>query len=300
VADDVVRDEMTLDALLGMVRAHSAQLATLQQSTRALESRLALRARLEALLSHELRTPISVILGALQTLHDASVATPPADAPPADRPPADSGPLGDDQRRVLLGRALAQTRYLAEVVEDLLGANPGRGPTFTRAVVRRVRLGDLTDQACMAVSASLPASRVHREIDDDVQVSTAPSRFVAIVVNLLENAAKYGGRHVVELRAGLHDRQLVVEVADRGPGLRGEPVERLFEAFSRGHAVDDVPGHGLGLYLVDRLAGSLGGIVTLEERRGGGVLARVTLPQRRSDDAERAAPAKRALAQPER
>ena len=287
VTDDVVQDEMTMGDLLGLVQAQSAHLATLQQTTRALESRLALRAQVEALLSHELRTPVTVILGALQALHDA--------------PPADGVALDDDQRRLLVARALAQSRYLAEVVEDLLSANPEQGPTFTRAVVRRVRLGDLTDQVCAAVSESLPASRMHREIDVDLQVSTAPSRFVAIVVNLLENASKYGGQHVVELRAGLHDRQLVVEVADRGPGLRGEAVERLFEAFSRGRTVDGVPGQGVGLYLVDRLARSLGGTATLAERRGGGVLARVTLPQRRSDDAERAAaPAKRALARPER
>jgi two-component system sensor histidine kinase QseC len=286
VTDDIVRDEMPMGELLGLVHAQSAQLATVQRTTLALESRLALRAQLEALLSHELRAPITVILSALQTLHDASV---------------DAQALGDDRSRALLAGALTQSRYLADVVEDLSSANLERGPTFSRAVVRRVRLGDLTDRACAAVSESLAASRMHREIDDDLEVSTAPSRFVVIVVNLLENAAKYGGQHVVELRAGLHDRHLVVEVGDRGPGLRGEKVERLFEPFSRGHAVDDVPGHGVGLYLVDRLTRSLGGTTTLAERRGGGVLARVALPQRRSDDVERAtAPAYRALARPER
>jgi signal transduction histidine kinase len=301
VTDDVVGDELTMGELLGLVRAQSAQLATLQHTTHAVESRLGLRAQVEALLSHELRAPIRVILGALQTLHDASTDAPPLNAPAGDASPDDRVALGDDQARVLLARALSQSRYLAEVVDDLLRANPEQGPTFTRAVVRRVRLGDLTDRACAAVSASLAVSRMHREIDDDVEVSTAPSRFVAIVVNLLENAAKYGGQHVVELRAGLHDRRLVVEVGDRGPGLRGEAVERLFEPFARGHAVDDVPGQGVGLFLVDRLVRSLGGTATLEERRGGGVLARVTLPQRRSDDVERAAaPAHRARARPER
>jgi signal transduction histidine kinase len=286
VTDEVVSDQTTTGELLGLVQAQSAHLATLQDTTRALGSRLALRAQLDRLLSHELRAPITVILGALQALHESSLETP---------------PLESDQSRALLGRALAQSRYLAEVVEDLLSTNQEQGPTFTRAIVSRVRLDDLIDQACAMASPSLPVSRVHREIEDDVEVSTAPFRFVAIVAHLLENAAKYGGQHVVELRAHVRDRQLVVEVGDRGPGLGGETVARLFELFSRGHAVDDVPGHGVGLYLVEKLTRSLGGTATLEERRGGGVLARVTLPQRRSDDVERAeAPLYRAFARPER
>ena len=75
-----------------------------------------------SIVSHELRTPITVIVGVLQTLHGAS-----RDAP-----------LGDEQARELVGRALAQSRYLADMVDDLLSADPEQGPTFTRAVVRLV------------------------------------------------------------------------------------------------------------------------------------------------------------------
>ena len=266
VADDALSDELTMRDLLGLVQSQSAQIELLQRTTRALEGRLALRTQVEVLLSHELRTPITVIMGVLQTL--------------------DVTELADEQSRVLVGRALAQSRYLADMVEDLLNADPEQGPTFSQAVVRRVRLGDLTDQACAAVSGSLPASRVHREINGDIDVSTAPSRFVAILVNLLENAAKYGGSRVVELRAGLEGRTLVIEVADRGPGLRGDAAEDLFEPFARGVGVDGVPGQGVGLFLVRMLARSLGGTATLEERPAGGVLARVTLPQRRATDRE--------------
>ena len=101
VTDEVVSDQTTTGELLGLVQAQSAHLATLQDTTRALGSRLALRAQLDRLLSHELRAPITVILGALQALHESSLETP---------------PLESDQSRALLGRALAQSRYLAEVV----------------------------------------------------------------------------------------------------------------------------------------------------------------------------------------
>jgi K+-sensing histidine kinase KdpD len=269
--------------LLRHVRGQASQLTTLQRTTRELERRVALRAQIEALLAHEMRAPITMIVGVLETLH----------AEPR------KAPLGDDHAQELIGRALAQCRYLTEVVDDLLSADPEAGTTFTHAVVRPARLGDLLDRAFAAVSDAVPATRVHREIDSDLEVSTAPSRFIAIVVNLLENAAKYGGQHVVELSVGLQAENLVVEVGDRGPGLRGDSAERLFDAFVRGQGVDDVPGDGIGLYLVRMLAGSLGGTATIEERRGGGLLARVTLPQRRSGDVRQGEPAPhRALTQP--
>jgi two-component system sensor histidine kinase KdpD len=274
-------EPMTMSALLDSAQSQARQLAELAETTNTLENRLALRTRIEALLSHELRTPVTVILGVLQTLH------------------GNEAQIDDAQARELVARALAQCRFLAEMVEDLLGADPDQGPSFTRAAVRRVRLGDLIDQAFTSVCDALPASRVRARVEREVEVSTAPSRFVAIVVNLLENAAKYGGPHLVELRVAVDADDLVVEVGDRGPGLAGEPPERLFEAFARGHGAGDRPGQGIGLYLVRLLAGSLGGTATLEERRGGGVRATVTLPQRRSDDVDRSDGAGIALARPE-
>jgi K+-sensing histidine kinase KdpD len=161
-----------------------------------------------------------------------------------------------------------------------------------------VRLGDLIDQAFTSICDALPASRVRAEVERDIEVSTAPSRFVAIVVNLLENAAKYGGSHLVELRVAVEASNVVVEVGDRGPGLAGELPDRLFEAFARGRDVGDRPGQGIGLYLVRLLAGSLGGTAKLEERRGGGVRATVVLPQRRADDVDRGNAPDIALARP--
>jgi two-component system sensor histidine kinase KdpD len=268
-ADGTAHEPMTMSALLDTAQSQTRHLAALTETAQTLENRLALRTRIEALLSHELRTPITVILGVLQTLHG-------------------SDDLGaDGPARELVARALAQCRFLAEMVEDLLGVDPDQGPSFTRAVVRRVRLGDLIDQAFTSVCDVLPASRVRAQVERDVEVSTAPSRFVAILVNLLENAAKYGGPHLVELRVAVDGHDLVIEVGDRGPGLANESPERLFEAFARGRAAGDRPGQGIGLYLVRLLASSLGGTATLEGRRGGGVRATVILPQRRSDDVDR-------------
>ena len=133
-------------------------------------------------------------------------------------------------------------------------------------------------------------------MERDVEINTAPARLSAILVNLLDNAAKYGGDHLVELRAAVEGSTLVVEVSDRGPGLGGRPAEELFEAFVRGD-VGQTPGKGVGLYVVRKLARSMAGDVTLKDRPGGGLVARLVLPQRRQADAEGPLSAMDALAQ---
>ena len=90
-----------------------------------------------------------------------------------------------------------------------------------------------------------------------MHISTAPSRFVAIIVNLLENAAKYGAGGAVTVSAHVDDDELVVEVADEGPGLNDVPADVLFQAFSRGRHPGEAPGHGIGLYMVRMLTRSL-------------------------------------------
>jgi two-component system sensor histidine kinase KdpD len=253
-----------LRGLVGLVEAQSAQVASLREVIDKLEGRLALRAEADSMLGHELQRPLAVIIGVLETLHVANVS--------------------DESRADLVNRALRQSSQLAEMIDDLLTVADETATYVPRVTTRQVRLRDVIDQARAAVP-DLPSSRLIMCVDDEVTLNTAPARLVAIVANLLENAARYGGESIVELSASLDDdRQLLVEVSDRGPGLEGVPSSVLFEAFARGQQATTTPGSGVGLYLVRMLAHSLGGEVTLTDRDGGGATARVTLPQRRGDD----------------
>jgi signal transduction histidine kinase len=164
---------------------------------------------------------------------------------------------------------------------------------FPRALQREVAFADLVAQALDAVGTRHARTDFTSTVTVDVQprdlvVATAPSRAVAVLVNLLENAAKYAEGTPVDVTAHIDgERDLVVQIADRGPGLDpGVDAEQLFGAFARGTGdrTKTQPGRGVGLYLVRNLVRSLGGDVTLTGRDGGGTVASFRLPQRRAED----------------
>jgi len=100
-----------------------------------------------------------------------------------------------------------------------------------------------------------------------------------LFVNLLENAAKYTPPgSAVDVIARVSGGSIVVEVADRGPGLPPGSEKRVFEKFYRGQQVER-PGAGLGLAICLGIAQAHGGSIVGENRPGGGAIFRVTLPQ---------------------
>ena len=106
---------------------------------------------------------------------------------------------------------------------------------------------------------------------------TALSRLVA---NLVDNALAYGAPPVTVTSSLAGDR-VVLDVADRGPGIPADQVARLKQPFTRASAAraaeSGVAGAGLGLAIVERIARMHGGALELLPREGGGTLARVTL-----------------------
>ena len=97
--------------------------------------------------------------------------------------------------------------------------------------------------------------------------------------NLIENAVKYGGG--AEVRVDAAPRQVAIIVADRGPGIPVEHIEKVFDAFTRLEASRnrDTGGVGLGLALARSITREAGGDVTLVNRPGGGLDATITLPR---------------------
>jgi two-component system osmolarity sensor histidine kinase EnvZ len=103
-----------------------------------------------------------------------------------------------------------------------------------------------------------------------------------LLANLIDNAFRYGSKSV-DVSARLAGGGVVLEVADRGPGIPPDQVERLKRPFTRlDSARGGVLGSGLGLAIVDRIARLHDGQFDLLPREGGGTIARVTLPLERS------------------
>ncbi|MFA7667104.1 MAG: ATP-binding protein [Burkholderiaceae bacterium] len=101
--------------------------------------------------------------------------------------------------------------------------------------------------------------------------------------NLIDNALRYGrspdGSVRISVSARTEGRKLIVELADAGPGVPASQLERLLRPFERLDAErNDEGGAGLGLAIVDRIARRYGGSLSLDQAPGGGLHARIELP----------------------
>ncbi|MEQ1493188.1 MAG: ATP-binding protein, partial [Terricaulis sp.] len=125
------------------------------------------------------------------------------------------------------------------------------------------------------VAAALADARVEAVVSvagDLPLVSADPALATRALANLLSNAAKYGGASPISVSARLDNHNVLVEVADRGPGLGDDP-DRLFEKFVRGVEADGrAPGLGLGLALARTFMESQGGALSAANREGGGAV----------------------------
>ena len=106
-----------------------------------------------------------------------------------------------------------------------------------------------------------------------------------IVTNLIENARRYGrsqtdGRAYISLTTKQVGNLLVIEIADQGAGVAPDDIDRLLRPFARGElARTGVSGAGLGLAIVERLLGQVGGRLDLIPNTPTGLIARIEIPK---------------------
>lgn len=206
-------------------------------------------------LAHELGTSLTVIIGFADTVESRW------------------DQLTDDKRRDLAGRIGVHARRIQRMVRRILltdTARPGRtGPRTESVELWEVVLSHLPD---------LGVPSVHIDCPPGLRVRADPAYLDEIVVNLVENAAKYG---TPPITVSAHQTGDIVELAvsDHGPGVPGDFVPRLFDRHSRADDSADGPsGTGLGLHLVDKLARASGGDVRYEPNNPKGSRFIVTLP----------------------
>ncbi len=217
------------------------------------------------LASHEVRGPLTVLLGYIGLLEDGMFG----DLPAAAR-----------------GQVLP---VLRTKVDELVGLSEAMLQA-ARLDDERLELGseqvdvrDLARQAAARVEPMLgPGHRLGVDCPPaPVRVRGDSLRLVTVLVNLLANAVKYspgGGEVRCTVRSG--EGLAVVTVSDQGIGIHADDLPRLFTRFTRvGRGVDsEIPGTGLGLYIARQLARKHGGDVIAASKRGVGSSFTVTLP----------------------
>ena len=223
----------------------------------------ATKAAVLATISHEFLTPLTVMMGATKTLERLG-----------DRVTADA-------RADLIHSLDVSAIRLHELVSSVLLVADDLGGQARTDGGREVV--DLEEIAADVVS-SLPGweRRVNVKIDGDVRhIVSDPLLLRPLMGQLVDNALKFSpADRPVEIAASLESDAVQICVQDRGPGIDPRFLDKATQPFTQGDASSTRThgGLGIGLHLVHRMCGSLGGDLSLSPRPGGGTAAAVTLP----------------------
>ena len=210
-----------------------------------------------AAVSHELRSPLTAILGLALTLERRWLPEPEQDE--------------------LLGRLAVNARKLDRLLKDLLDIDrlsrgivtPKVRPSDLAAIVgRTVESLDVLDQRSILVET------------EPVVVPVDPPKIERIVENLVMNAVRHTEPDVgIWVRVWAQDGGAVIAVEDDGPGVPDDLRHEIFEPFRQGPTSSaHAPGTGIGLSLVAMFAELHGGRAWVEDRDGGGASFRIFLP----------------------
>ena len=224
-----------------------------------------LKTQFLANVSHEMRTPLTSVLGGLELLMES-------EDEPARREASHAVQRNGEQLLDLVDRLL-----------DLAKLEDGNLLVSRRPCHPDRLITDLVERFREQAAAKGLTLRADVGAVVGAQASIDPARFRQVLSALVDNAVKFTSAGSVEVSArwvGAGGRRaLEVEVVDTGPGIPVDFLPRMFEPFSQadGSLTRQHGGTGLGLSMAQRIAACLGGDITVENRRDGGVRARVRI-----------------------
>ncbi len=251
-------DTIATQIAIALERVHFVDVA--QQTLLAMEAER-LRNSVLSALSHDLRTPLTSLIGAAEVLRMHAAGAPAALA----------------EQAASIGR---QARRLAKMVDDMLEmARLQSGKVTLRKDWQS--LEEVLGSALRALDDEQVAQHpLELDLPAELPLVQADAQLLErVFVNLLDNALKYtppGTR--IGVRARSQGRFLQVVVWDEGPGLPRGREQELFDKFARGHAESSVPGMGLGLAICRSVIEAHGGRIGASNRPQGGASFSFTLP----------------------
>ena len=220
-----------------------------------------LKSELMANVSHELKTPLSVVRMFSDMLR--------------------SGRVPSEERKLeYLDIICRESERLTSLIDNMLDFSAlegGKGPY-------RLRRGDLGKSVDRALDAFRYRSEqdgveIHLERSEELPPVLIDQEAIALaVINLLDNAVKYGGQTPVELELTAKRSTVEVAVRDHGPGIPADSLRRVFERFYRGPDTNPTRGSGIGLALVKNIAQAHGGRAWAKNAAGGGAVVGFSIP----------------------
>lgn len=259
---------LTVFAEHAAIAIHNARL---YQSEREASTKLAeldeRRREFLAVVTHDLKSPLTSILGYVKLLLDAD----------------DEGSRENVQQFASIIER--QGRRMLDMIEQLVvatGVNEG-APVLSR---EPIDFRKILDQQVDAFGAILGTRTLEIDVPNEIPIVYGdPSAIEHILANLLDNAVKYSpDGTAIEVHITTDEHELLISVADRGPGIPAHVLPKVFERYRRADDHAEGGSVGLGLFIVRSLTQGHGGKVWAENREGGGARITFTLPLRRAGD----------------
>ena len=222
----------------------------------------ALKSRFVTMVSHEFRTPLGIIMSAVELIRHYEERLP------------------EEQRRELQDDIHSAAKQMGELMEQVLvlgRVEAGRLGCRARPMDLEGLFGRIIDEGLSATQRKCPVRWI---AESDLCGANADEGLLRhIFGNLIANAVKYSsaGSEVV-VSARREGADAVIAVKDSGIGIPEEDVPHLFEAFYRCGNVGEIPGTGLGLVIVKRCTEIHGGTLELDSQVGKGTTFTVRLP----------------------
>jgi signal transduction histidine kinase len=281
---DIAFAALSLAALTALGVAFWRQSRQVAEQQRRLAERLererelgGLKSRFVSMVSHEIRTPLTTIYAASDILKHYGAKMSPA------------------EHLQEIEAIQAEVRAIPGLVEDVLTVdeNEERTPrlryeavdleSFAREIWNRCRL-------LLQAKHELEIAGIEPGVGPGADWGPAVvevTRLRQILDNLFTNAIKYSpGAQSVRLELSRANARLTLRVIDSGIGIPAADRARVFEAFHRGANVEAISGSGLGLAVVQKATGQLGGTLSIDSEIGKGTTVEVRLPAREAPSAE--------------
>jgi len=238
------------------ILAEQARQAELLQATEKLQTAL-----LNSI-SHDLRTPLVSITGALSSLREESLN------------------INQEDRNSLLETAYGEAERLNRLVGNLLNMTR----LEANAIHLRLEPCDIQD----AIGAAL--DQLEERLGKKPIVVTIPeglplvsldfALFGQVLVNVIDNAIKYSPKDTqIEINVTQTDEEIDIQISDRGIGIPEEDLEKVFDKFYRVSRPESVNGTGLGLAICKGIIETIGGKISAANREGSGTVVTITLPK---------------------
>lgn len=255
--EDQLEQLGSLAAPAGLVLSQIGRYEAQTEMTSRLEEVAQMKTDFVSTVSHELRTPLTSIIGSLDTVNRPELAP------------------KEEKAQQLLGTARRQAGRLQRLIDDLLVVSRidrGAIPVHLEPVAIQAAFDEVDRVVSIEPTFTIEPADLKVEADRD--------HLSRILINLVENAAKYASGSSVELFAWEKVPRAFIAVVDHGPGIPEEDKDRVFERFTQIDQSDtrSKGGTGLGLSIVRSLTEVMKGGVRVESTEGGGATFVIELP----------------------